>query len=744
MENEIYQLKPQKPIDPKMDAKVRSYYYGKRRSQRMRRVKIKSRIDEGPATIYPEESESPAAGSRMDVKLTAVDKLFICDYLMIYLILGYILGIFLVLLWYLFNKLLFHKASSDLSLYWLLIVLLVLLLLIVLYNRTTRSIGALWVPLVAGCRGQVLIIAIAFVLAVAGPMMNIIRNVEIMVYTLSCGQTLLRNALTPMHEIMGQPVYAIEDAVYYCLSQVRRIMQRLDVALRHLETPILRMHAGYQSCDAWLQHQQSWFDTQMGSPYDRCLGAGTLSIQECEYKFKDQRKAICNISNRFEWFCANLKALPSFFDTHLKEQQAVVDHIFKTPMQSTAQIRGLFEVSITFDHNTSSSDDRHHLSNELELEMDKELQLHMKHLQFTFIWLEFVILLLIVLIILRSIYYRWSYLGSANFNNVYLTSQFTKFNNRMQLKYGNNDLPMIALKAKKYGFLGSCRILPSELSYMFRSVMFLIIASLQLFTICFVDHCLYSMLAMMAYQSHQTAELQPPVYTKLIIKNGGFISGVLRNLTTAFEPLTKNLIVDIQRCFPLPSFPNYFHYFHIIVLCMLAWLLVLLEPFSIRLRHRMLDAMYQRNAEQRAAFLFRHLQIRKDSFIKPARRRARSQNIYAYENRISKVLTQCSSCLYRLSYGCLGAYRGKYCTICNMSLTKDDCVACDTKGCRGVYCQSCFLESNCQCVLCNPRVRYGDSSDISDVGDSSDEPQSQPFREDGNYCSAKKHEGKQY
>lgn len=89
----------------------------------------------------------------------------------------------------------------------------------------------------------------------------------------------------------------------------------------------LRTDSGYKSCDHWLLHQQSFFEHHMGSPYDRCMGAGMISVQECKAKFKEQPD-VCALEKHIEWFCSNLKDLPSFFDVQLKEQQQIVDQVF--------------------------------------------------------------------------------------------------------------------------------------------------------------------------------------------------------------------------------------------------------------------------------------------------------------------------------------------------------------------------------------------------------------------------------
>ncbi|XP_070064512.1 DC-STAMP domain-containing protein 2 isoform X3 [Drosophila virilis] len=618
-------------IEQRKETPAPAYYYGGQkvyRERKFRRRHADTETTEDPsdtndAPIYPED-RPPArvAFSKADPK-----ERIIYDNLMIYIILGYITGIVLVLLWYLLHH---RRESAELNLKWFLIVLLGLLLLIIFYSHSTRCVGILALTLMCSYKGRALLVAFAFILATLGPVTNIMRNIEIVAQSLSCGQTLLRNALTPMHEIMGEPVYVVEQAVYTCLSQVRKLMERLDAVFHRQEVAIVQLHAGYKGCDQWLILEQTFFDNQMGSPHDRCLGASTIGMQDCMVKF-EKNQSICDLKERFAWFCENLKDLPSFFDIHLKEQQQIVDQVFGRPLEIFARIRAHFELS-------------------------------------------------------------------------------------------------------------SFRLVSRELLYVKRSLVFLVIISLQLFIICIVDYSIFWMLAIMSFHSHKTAELQPPAYTKIVIRGGGLIGDILRGLVQAFEPLSKNLIVDIQHCLPLPRPPKFLRYWEIMMLCILAWCLLFWDPYGTRLRHKIMASMYPQNASVRAVYLHRCLLLNRDNFIKFARRKARSLNYYYSENSVSKYLEIYRAKLYK--YGILwlfGHLQGQelYYMPCKADqfIFRSDYVKCNTTACRGVYCTSCYLESNSHCILCSFRPTYGDISDITDIEDSSDDPENVSFRPDNIYCA---------
>lgn len=689
-----------------------------------KRKPIKPRKSKDEPPFYPEYDPK-----KPDEYIYEKSNVFNGDFL-IYIILGYITGIFLVLFWYFIY---FETAGDDLNLKWFLIVLLVLFILVLCYSHSTRCVGALFVPLFLGSRGRMLFMALAFYLALTGPVMNIIRNIEIMIHSLACGQGLLMNALTPMHQIMGEPVYIVEESVQNCLSQVRKLTEHLDDLFLRLEAHIVGLYSSYKSCGDWLRHQQKFFDNQMGTPYDRCIGAGSVSVQECHAKFSAE-KSVCNIEKRFDWFCSNLKDMASFYDPYTQQQEEDTEQMFQRPLESFDKIRSIFEVSITFDHVQKSAEDNESSINDIDLEIGKQLDLEMNKFMFISIWLDTVVYILIIIVFLEAMYFRINYLGSENYRNIYLTKEFYAYNTQQNTNLGYSALPLRFTEMFKYVNLFSLHYLPVEVDLIFNSIVFMFITSLQLFTICFVDLSLFWMLAIVSYHSHQTAEVEPPQYTKILVEGGGTIGYILRGFVKAFEPLSKNLFMDIQHCLPLPGPPKYLRYWEIMMICVLSWLLLFFEPHNLRLCHKIMSHFYPDNERRRAEYLHERILRDREIFILTARRKARVLNEYVYDNWLLRSAKRLNAFLYRISRGYMGAYKGLKCIICQVKLIESDCVQCETPKCRGVYCQTCFIESNCHCILCNDPTIYGDYTTYSEAEDSSDESDGKPFRPHHFYC----------
>nr|XP_044250458.1 DC-STAMP domain-containing protein 2 [Drosophila takahashii] len=617
------------------------------------------------------------------------------DKTLLYIIAGYFVGILMVLMWYYRNP---EKACRDLNGKWIFILLFFLLLLILVQRRSARCIAALCLSSLASYQFRAVIMGLAFLVACSGPVKNIIHNICIMANSMSCGQNLLIQALRLMQRIIYDPSHSVEESLQSTLTEVRRLMDKLDKLLLNLERPIAQIHATYKTCADWLVLQKDQFDFKMGTPYNRCLKAGNLSITQCQREFRKETKDCCN-QERFAWFCESLKGLKSFFDDNLQWSQVVIEEIFQRLQLCFMKIRYIFITSISFDHKlklNSTSSLAFYKDQLTEQDITKNFELQRHKFFFIFLWHDLVIFILLLLLILQSLNFWFRYLASERYENVYITKGFENYDDQHYEVMGVRALPLSNCEENLYVKINSRRLLPKEISTVCRSWMFLMITGIQLFSICFVDYSLYNMLTLMSYHGHMTAELQPPSYQKIVIKGGGKIGDILRDLVHAFEP--KALKINTQRCLPIPAKPKYLRYFWILLLYLLAWFMVFWEPYGLRQRHRIMIYFYPEESSRRAHDL--HYTILKERKIVFEERCKKARLLNAFENNTPLV------------------------SWFNSRLKGSDNVPCDSPTCRGIYCTMCFQECNNLCILCSSRY----DNDILELGHSSDE-------QDDDFCS---------
>lgn len=193
---------------------------------------------------------------------------------------------------------------------------------------------------------------------------------------------------------------------------------------------------------------------------------------------------------------------------------------------------------------------------------------------------------------------------SRQFQNVFLTKILSDIDRRHE-KHGYDPLlPLHQLERAKYMKLTSLRLTLFEFVSIVENACFMATTCLQLFAICFLDYGLFWLLATISLHGHQETGLEVPAYVDLEIKGGGFVADVMRGIANAFRPLTQKSILDVNPCLPLPVKPDYAEYLIILLLCLLAWLILLAEPYILRTRHLIMAHFYPKRAKERGMFLY--------------------------------------------------------------------------------------------------------------------------------------------
>ncbi|XP_043649145.1 DC-STAMP domain-containing protein 2 isoform X2 [Drosophila teissieri] len=640
---------------------------------------------EGDAPIYPMDREDPEPE---DEPSGGCEKsLSECRYnALLYVIGGYIVGLLLVLMWYYRNP---KEACKDLNGKWIFIVLVTLLIIILVRRRPARCIAVLCLSRLSSSQFRTLVIALAFLVAFSGPIKNIIHNICILANTLTCGQNVLIQALKLMQRIINDPSHSVEEAFKTTLTQVCRLMNKLDKLLLNLERPISQIHATYKTCTDWLLLQKDHYEYKMGTPYNRCMKAGNLSIAQCKIEFGGKKKECCNLE-LFYWFCESLKSFTSFFDDNLQWSLMVIKEIFQRLRLCSMKIRYIFISSISFDHSLKFNSTGQFTPNKdhiTEQDVNEKLEAQRHKLYLLLFLIDLVIFILLLTIIHQSLSFWLRYLSNEQYENVYITEAFENYDDKYYQTMGVRALPLSNFEENKYVKINSMRLLPKEYDTIYRSVTFLGITGIQLFCICFVDYSLYSMLTLMSYYGHMIEDVKPLAYKKIVITGGGH--------------------------------PKYLRYVWILLLYLLAWFMVFWEPYGLRRRHRTMMYFYPEESRRRVYDLHRTILHERKHLFKAKCREARFLNAFKNTHQFESYFTWLNSRLNWCLSCCTVSFIGTCCTICNKPLNKSDNVSCGWPNCRGIYCTTCFQDSHNKCVLCSSEyedelLEHGNSSGNSD------------------------------
>lgn len=168
-----------------------------------------------------------------------------------------------------------------------------------------------------------------------------------------------------------------------------------------------------------------------------------------------------------------------------------------------------------------------------------------------------------------------------------------------------------------------------------QSAVVLGVATLKLGTHMLVDYCLYWVLDLIRYHARFQSKVQAPNVPTVTIEGKGLLADLLRCIVNAFKPLGIELEIDTVPCLPNPLPPDYDRYIQIGTLLILCWILTILEPYGLRLRHWIMCYYHPLRAKQRAVWLYNHIMRSRISFLKFARRQLR-RNVLG-QNRLTKI-----------------------------------------------------------------------------------------------------------
>ncbi|KAH8274942.1 hypothetical protein KR018_001776 [Drosophila ironensis] len=639
-------------------------------------------------------------------------------------LLGYLTGVILTLFWYWWHP---WQRFVDLGLEWYSIVGGAFIAIFLFYTRSVRwvelttcfwvipinphplrCIVALAIPSLCSSRGRAFLISFAFVLVALGPTANIIANLKVLLRSLACAQELLRLALGQMLDVVLEPVRAIKLALELMLEEVRKVIGLItEILMRILEEMILIIDT-LKNCAEWLKSVVNLCNAEMGTPWTRCKKAADKAMIRCRTKM-GIFKPLCYATKLFLALCYPAKIIDVFCSGFWDFSWTQLDTILKRFDGFVDQIHLMFDANITFEHefyfDTNSSKNLSDVGEEIIQDINRRLA------PFTFITdiVDLLCWIMVIAVFIKSIIFYLRYMHSLSYQNIFITKLFKEVDRRQRNHDSASLLPLNRLERRTYMKITSLRLTTFELLSVVENAFFLLITCLQLLSICLVDYGLFWLLDRMSFYGHQEAGLEVPAYIDLEIKGGGFVGDTMRGVANAFRPLTQKHVLETNPCLPLPKQPDYRDYWRIGSLCLLAWLILLAEPYVLRLRHPIMAHFHPERALKRAEFLHEKIGMDRGEWLQDVHILFTSHNFF-FQKASSRLSGACS-----FSRCCCCCRSKDECTICGRTLDSTTRHACDTPGCKGVYCDDCFKESRGQCCLCKRPLDYGDFSDCSDV-----------------------------
>lgn len=204
----------------------------------------------------------------------------------------------------------------------------------------------------------------------------------------------------------------------------------------------------------------------------------------------------------------------------------------------------------------------------------------------------------------------------------------------------------------------SCRVAKSECFKLYKASLMVLLSTVQIFATLVVDQSLYWLLAKVRYYGRK---VQPSSSTNLVefhVNGNGILAEMCEGIANSFNSLTKVYSIDVVPCLPSPlETDDGLHQKITFILC-LVWVLLIFEPYGLRIRQKILQWYYPIRAEERAIWLYNEILSKRMLFLQLARRKARQRFLkdkagtLGYEYKIVQIWRRLVKCLTLIKYKC--------------------------------------------------------------------------------------------
>lgn len=131
---------------------------------------------------------------------------------------------------------------------------------------------------------------------------------------------------------------------------------------------------------------------------------------------------------------------------------------------------------------------------------------------------------------------------------------------------------------------------------------------------------------------------------KVNVNGTGIIAEFSQELISVMKPLTKMSDVDFMECLPHAEYPNYDKYQTICILVAFSWLILIFEPYALRLRNKIMELYYPQRAEDRTVWLYHEIMRKRTGLVRFARQQL-TRKIFGDNDITADISMTCAQVL---------------------------------------------------------------------------------------------------
>ncbi|XP_031230361.1 DC-STAMP domain-containing protein 2 isoform X2 [Mastomys coucha] len=587
------------------------------------------------------------------------------------------------------------------------------------FSRQVRVSVFLLLPQAFSKQSRLLLLVAAFGLVLQGPCANTLKNFTRASEAVACGAELALNQTAEMLERVKQPLVSALSKIKALAQKAKVVADRIRKFIRSIIDGVKHIARSLQNVWYWLLHIGDVCNSELGNPYIKCTQVFDRAMKRCTkvvsgfpqlcYTLIPYKLTVCGLASLIQKFCV----LPLYLQQFLRST-------IRTPViKLLGKLRREFEFNMTATHYFSVDFNSSRSLSQVALDIQEAVSMKLYTAREALSLMGYTMPLFFGLLYIQGLRYRYHYLNSDIFDNVYITRRFLDMEAIRSLAGMPTVLPLTSHEAAQYIQPGSLFLSQWERIFYIMEFVNLIRHLLIVLFLVFLDYGVFWLLDLARYHLQGEIVARSPVVSSISVEGSGYSGNIYRDLASAFDVLQQgNVSILSKRCVLHPSEPDTNG-----TMYGLCFFVTLFGSYVSRLRRVICASYYPSREQERITHLYNLLLSRRSNVMatvqRSVNRRANDQTKDQGPMTILQVLaTRCPFLRPLLGH----SLHQSFCLGCGQPEDKggmENFVSCSTPGCKGLYCPTCFRLLDNTCSVCSSPLSKQGNLDLE--LDSSDE-----------------------
>ncbi|XP_013397132.1 DC-STAMP domain-containing protein 2 [Lingula anatina] len=565
-----------------------------------------------------------------------------------------------------------------------------------------RCIAALMIPNLCTGKGRAAILSVIMTLLLIGPVTNIFTNAQEASASMSCSADLAYNQSKVIQGLLKKPIEAVIDQMKMTAQTLQGIADQVRSGFSPVEDGLTVVKGGLTEGSEALGAAVQKCKELLNTAYTECNNGINKVYQDCRAKLSIA-SGVCEVVNVGQ-LCTPLNTNTV---NRVCESPKVVDQAINIAIGKTKEALDDFQNFFVFDvafgnilsasANTSKTVTDIHEAVKAEFKASTNWIMQVVHI------LGVLFSFSVLLLFFQSYFYLKQYLKKDKYDNIYITHKFKYLDEKRKTQGKETILPLKKREKKYLTDTTSLWFSPAEKSQLFVGLVSVLIHAIMAGTVCFFDYALYWLLSVISKHGNVDFEVSGKQEVNFSIEGHGILAHFFRTFIQGFQSNNNyNSSVSTTVCLPEASAPKLGIDIAILVIYIIAILLVFLQAYALRIRHKIVAYFYPERELSRIIYLYNQTMHKRKGILKALADKLKRDNktdISKKNISITETLAVKIPCLKTIFQ--VTGVKKTLCISCATGEARGDMYKCPTVRCPGVYCRECYVDLKQGCPICD-------------------------------------------